>query len=359
MSVMTGTGLLAERPGATAPRLQPILTSEERRVLDEWSTGVDPCDLIGLTTLFRHGRAVPSSRIAFRCGSEVLTYGELFDALDRGEPPSHSGEPSSADVISQLAAMRNAIGDAAVPLGARGLLLGLDALAVAVADRRCVAADRKLRRFDPALRPRDVRLIALPWGDPQVAADLLAAVAHGATVVMPTVAQRGDAAALGELIATHAATQVISDAGLPLRLAATDGVRLDSVQRWDLAGTDWAETLPELVRSVSPDAVSTFAYRSPAYLGAVARGPLVSGGWVRPVPGAKVLVLDASRRPVLPGAAGDVYVGGRVLADGFADGADEERFVADPFEPQGRLYRTGDRARWAQGGRLVVEGRQW
>ena len=59
------------------------------------------------------------------------------------------------------------------------------------------------------------------------------------------------------------------------------------------------------------------------------------------------------------GAPGEIYIGGANVSRGYLNRPDlsAERFVADPFRPGERVYKSGDLARLASDGELEYLGR--
>ncbi len=81
----------------------------------------------------------------------------------------------------------------------------------------------------------------------------------------------------------------------------------------------------------------------------------------RPISNTAIHLLDWSRQKVPPGAIGEIYIGGMCLARGYLNLPEltAERFIRDPHsdDPQARLYKTGDLARWTPEGTLEYLGR--
>jgi len=81
----------------------------------------------------------------------------------------------------------------------------------------------------------------------------------------------------------------------------------------------------------------------------------------RPIPNARVYILDDALRPLPIGVAGEMHIGGVGLARGYLNRPvlTAEKFIPDPFsrEPNARLYKTGDRARFLADGNIEFLGR--
>jgi amino acid adenylation domain-containing protein len=81
----------------------------------------------------------------------------------------------------------------------------------------------------------------------------------------------------------------------------------------------------------------------------------------RPIPNMRLYVLNGSLEPVPVGVVGELYIGGAGVARGYLHRprVTAERFIPDRFgtEPGGRLYRSGDLARWRTDGNLEYLGR--
>lgn len=76
--------------------------------------------------------------------------------------------------------------------------------------------------------------------------------------------------------------------------------------------------------------------------------------------GVRALVLDRGLRPVPSGVTGELYLFGEQIGLCYLNrpGLTATSFVASPFEPGTRMYRTGDRVSMRPDGRFVYHGRQ-
>ena len=81
----------------------------------------------------------------------------------------------------------------------------------------------------------------------------------------------------------------------------------------------------------------------------------------RPIANVETYVLDPDLNPLPPGIPGELHIGGAGLARGYAyaPGLTAGRFIPNPFgDAEGaRLYRTGDRVRYASDGTIEFLGR--
>jgi amino acid adenylation domain-containing protein len=81
----------------------------------------------------------------------------------------------------------------------------------------------------------------------------------------------------------------------------------------------------------------------------------------KPIPDLQIHLLDSQQQPVAPGEPGEIHVGGAGVSRGYLNRPEltAQRFIDDPFSPHtgGRLYRSGDLARYLPNGDLEYLGR--
>ncbi len=87
--------------------------------------------------------------------------------------------------------------------------------------------------------------------------------------------------------------------------------------------------------------------------------PIVPIG--RPVSNTQIYILDRNLNPVPVGIHGELHIGGIQVAQGYLNRPEltAEKFISDPFsnDPEARLYKTGDLARYLPNGEIEYLGR--
>ncbi|WP_051033578.1 non-ribosomal peptide synthetase [Acetivibrio cellulolyticus] len=133
---------------------------------------------------------------------------------------------------------------------------------------------------------------------------------------------------------------------------------------------DWIPvTLPDKVRSAFPGAEvislggATEATVWSNYYPIGEVDPLwASIPYGKPIQNALYYILDSNLKPSPIGVTGDLYIGGECLAAGYMNDEKltKDKFIPDPFNKQmgGRMYKTGDTARWFEDGNMEFMGRK-
>ncbi|MGH9348635.1 MAG: amino acid adenylation domain-containing protein [Vicinamibacterales bacterium] len=242
---------------------------------------------------------------------------------------------------------------------------------IQIAHRGIVNLLAATERVHP-LHGGDVVLGVTPLGFDASVIDLFWPVAHGVRAISAPSESATDPFVIARLIRQHGVTiwecvptvleGVVSARGAG-RLEALPSLRLvmcgGAPLRSELA-REFRRLFPDsrLANHYGPSEVTVDAT---ALIDVEADRPDVHVPIGRPLDNTRVYVLDAQRSPVPPQVPGEIYVGSPGLARGYlADApATADAFVPDPFSPQpgARMYRTGDRGRFDDAGRLHCLGR--
>ncbi|HEX5740661.1 MAG TPA: amino acid adenylation domain-containing protein, partial [Pilimelia sp.] len=172
--------------------------------------------------------------------------------------------------------------------------------------------------------------------------DMVMALCVGGTLVVVPAHRRVAGHELTSYLCRHGVTHAILPpalvAALPETCALPPGMVL-------VVGTEavpaalirrWGATVRVVVAyGLTEATVNSTLWPAPAAVD----GPPPIG---EPDPNTRCYVLDDALRPVPDGAEGELYVAGRGLARGYLrqPALTATRFVADPYQPGGRMYRT-------------------
>jgi len=202
--------------------------------------------------------------------------------------------------------------------------------------------------------------------------EMFAAWASGGTVYLITEAVRRDVVGLARFIAQHAIEKVILPVVVVQQIAehVPDAAHLlRSLIELTTTGEQLHVTGPMIRLFQQLPRCAFHNHYGPSETHVVTAYTLSSdpnqwpshppiGG---PIDNTTIYILDRHGNPMPCGVAGELYIGGVMLARGYHGRPDltAERFVPDPFtaDPEARLYRTGDLARWRPDGTIDFLGR--
>ncbi|WP_405061196.1 amino acid adenylation domain-containing protein [Kribbella sp. NBC_01505] len=214
-------------------------------------------------------------------------------------------------------------------------------------------------------RPDSVALSKSGVGFVDAATELFGPMIAGARTVVVPAATAQDPAALLDTIARYRVTHLLTVPSLADVLVRHDDAvaALASVRYWISSGEALSQSTANTMQTAAPQAELHNFYGSTEVTGDGTTATITDTKNTPigvPVANTTARVLDAWLRPVPVGVAGELYLGGAQLADGYVAraGLTADRFVADPFSDDGvRLYRTGDVVRWNAQGQLDYLGR--
>ncbi len=164
-----------------------------------------------------------------------------------------------------------------------------------------------------------------------------------------------------DLLATLRAHRITVLTVPPSILSALPFEALPELQTIVVAGEACAE---ELVSRWAPGRHFWNAYGPTETTICASMGECFAGGGKpsigRPIANMQVHILDAQQRLLPIGVPGELCIGGVGLARGYLKrpALTGERFVESALVGGGKLYRSGDRARWREDGTLEYLGRQ-
>ncbi|NEO34422.1 MAG: amino acid adenylation domain-containing protein, partial [Symploca sp. SIO3C6] len=161
--------------------------------------------------------------------------------------------------------------------------------------------------------------------------------------------------AFRQLIQAEQSATTVEQLKLRLVIFGGEALELNSLKPWF---ERYGDQKPQLVNMYGITETTVHVTYRPLSLADLEGAASVIG---RPIPDLQMYVLDEHLQPVPIGIPGEMYVGGAGVTRGYLHRREltVERFISNPFtdNPQARLYKTGDLARYLPNGELEYLGR--
>lgn len=189
----------------------------------------------------------------------------------------------------------------------------------------------------------------------------------GGSLVIPPADFRWEGRQLADLISHHEVTHLLAVPSLYLEILNGEVLKLASLRSVIVAGESCSRQLVNLHYERVPHATLFNEY-----------GPTEATVWStvfecepasddmsvpigRPIPGARVYILDRHMHPTPIGVPGEIYLGGAGISRGYLNqpSLTEKSFIPDPFssDAEAKLYCTGDLGRFLPSADLEFIGR--
>jgi amino acid adenylation domain-containing protein len=212
-------------------------------------------------------------------------------------------------------------------------------------------------------------LLLSSFGFDSSVAGIFGTLTGGGTLLIATQEAVHDPAVLAQALCQFEATSLLCVPSLYQSLLKLPGVAIGS------------STLSNVIvagEACPPTLISESARRAPGITVFNEYGPTEATVWAtvfecdaqvemtavpigRPVANTRIYIVDDYGQPVPMGVAGEIYIGGAGVAQGYFNRPEltSTRFVPDPFshESGARLYRSGDTGRWREDGNIEYLGR--
>ncbi|WP_427161994.1 non-ribosomal peptide synthetase [Aliinostoc sp. HNIBRCY26] len=326
--------------------------------------------VVGVLAILKAGGAYlpldytyPPERLAFMLQDAqitvLLTQENLLESL-----PQHQAQIIDIDTHSKLADLPNPQSDVKpsnlayliYTSGSTGQPKG-----VQIEHQSAVNLLESIRQ-NPGLTAQDTLLSVTSLSFDIVVSEIFLPLSVGAKLVVASRAAAADGNQLLNLLTTHNVT-FMQPTPITWRLLLAAGWQGSPQLQMISTG----EALPrELANQLLPQGAALWNLYGPTETTIWATGcqvttadqPINIG---RPIANTQTYILDAHLQPVPIGIPGELYIGGAGLARGYLNRPDltKERFIPHPLstDPQARLYKTGDLARYLPNGEIEYLGR--